>query len=68
MPRFTAKRFRELLEQLELGSQEQAAEQLGIGVRSLIRYEQGHAKVPAYLRRLMLLWAEHGPMTRSKEW
>ena len=61
MPKFSRKRYNELVEQLAPdASQEEVADLLGIGVRSHIRYTVGKAEVPPYLQRLVIMLAKHG--------
>jgi transcriptional regulator with XRE-family HTH domain len=55
----STKAFAALLAQLG-ETQEQQAELLGCGRRSLIRYLQG-TPVPATVRRLAILLVKHGP-------
>jgi hypothetical protein len=61
MPKFSRKRYNELVEQLAPSlSQGEVADLLGIGVRSHIRYTRGEAEVPPYLQRLVTMMLKHG--------
>jgi hypothetical protein len=56
-----AKRFNELVSRLGLRTQAEAADVLGIGLRSFVRYANGQAPVPVSVRRLLLMLVRHEP-------
>jgi hypothetical protein len=56
----TAKQFTAALERLELPTQQAAAQVLGIGRRSIVRYATGQQEVPTVVERLIELLLKHG--------
>jgi predicted transcriptional regulator len=57
--KMTAEQFAEAVQKLA-GSYDNAAELLGIGRRSVVRYANNDAQVPEYLRRLIVMMMKHG--------
>ena len=56
-----ARRFNDLVSRLGLRTQAEAAEVLGIGLRSFVRYANDQTEPPVPVRRLLLMLVRYYP-------